>query len=65
MASHMKVPPCYPLYSEKNELYNLMQCMMEEILVKQPSDPIQCLIEFLSRDDSSGKYALSEIGALF
>jgi adenylate kinase len=27
--------------------------MMEEILVKQPSDPIQCLIEFLSRDDSS------------
>ena len=32
---------------------------MEEVLVNRPKDPLQCLIDFMSRDESNGDFLLA------
>lgn len=45
------VPPAMGLYAEKHKIFQLMQNLMEALLVHQPLDPINFMIQQLKKDN--------------
>ncbi|KAM4876605.1 adenylate kinase 8 isoform 2-T2 [Thomomys bottae] len=46
-----RIPPEMPKYGEDNHIFELMQAMLEQLLIHQPEDPIQFMIQHLLRDN--------------
>lgn len=47
----LTVPPEFTMYAEKNELFSLYERMIQEVIVSQPVDPIDHMINFLHREN--------------
>ncbi|KAI5937999.1 Adenylate kinase 8 [Manis javanica] len=45
------IPPEMPQYGEENHIFKMMQNMLEQLLIHQPSDPIQFMINHLQLDN--------------
>nr|XP_020659418.1 adenylate kinase 8-like [Pogona vitticeps] len=45
------IPPAMGLYAEKHNIFQLMQSMMEALLIYQPADPIDFMIEHLKKNN--------------
>uniref|UniRef100_A0A8C9VX78 Adenylate kinase 8 n=1 Tax=Scleropages formosus TaxID=113540 RepID=A0A8C9VX78_SCLFO len=48
-AERVRIPPEMALYAEKHEIFDLLQCMVRSLMVDKPEEPIEYLIELLSR----------------
>ncbi|XP_013008708.2 adenylate kinase 8 [Cavia porcellus] len=46
-----RIPAEMPQYGEANNIFDLMQSMLEQLLIHQPEDPIPFMIEHLHRDN--------------
>ncbi|XP_013362058.1 PREDICTED: adenylate kinase 8 isoform X2 [Chinchilla lanigera] len=46
-----RIPAEMPQYGEANNIFELMQNMLEQLLIHQPQDPIPFMIEHLHRDN--------------
>ncbi|XP_004640611.1 adenylate kinase 8 [Octodon degus] len=46
-----RIPAEMPQYGEANNIFELMQSMLEQLLIHQPQDPIPFMIEHLHRDN--------------
>nr|XP_015222602.1 PREDICTED: adenylate kinase 8 isoform X1 [Lepisosteus oculatus]XP_015222603.1 PREDICTED: adenylate kinase 8 isoform X1 [Lepisosteus oculatus] len=46
----LRIPPEMGIYAEKHEIFDLLQSMLTRLLVDEPEDPIQFLIDLLKRD---------------
>ncbi|KAH0617258.1 hypothetical protein JD844_029145 [Phrynosoma platyrhinos] len=46
-----RVPPAMGIYAEKHNIFQLMQNMTEALLIYQPPDPIDFMIEHLKKDN--------------
>jgi len=47
----LKIPPEFTMYAEKNELFSLYERMIQEVIVAQPGDPLEHMINFLHREN--------------
>ena len=45
----LRIPPEYATYAEKNELFSLFERMIQDVIVNQPADPLDYMINFLHR----------------
>ena len=49
----LRIPPSYPIYAEKHNVNHLFTKMLESLLVEQPVDPLQHLIDHLKRETNN------------
>lgn len=47
----LRIPPEFTMYAEKNELFPLFERIIQEVIVAQPVDPIEHIINFLHREN--------------
>ncbi|XP_036185151.1 adenylate kinase 8 [Myotis myotis] len=48
-----RIPPEMPQYGERHHVFEMMQSMLEQLLIHQPTDPLQFMIEHLHRNNDS------------
>ncbi|XP_006835059.1 PREDICTED: adenylate kinase 8 [Chrysochloris asiatica] len=48
-----RIPPEMPEYGETNQIFEIMQIMLEQLLIYQPKDPIPFMIDHLQRDNDN------------
>ncbi|XP_044286827.1 adenylate kinase 8-like [Varanus komodoensis] len=46
-----RIPPAMVLYAERHNIFQLMQCLMEVLLVHRPEAPVDFMIEHLKKDN--------------
>ncbi|EPQ17581.1 Adenylate kinase 8 [Myotis brandtii] len=46
-----RIPPEMPQYGERHHVFEMMQSMLEQLLIHQPKDPLQFMIEHLQRNN--------------
>ncbi|XP_015423282.1 PREDICTED: adenylate kinase 8-like [Myotis davidii] len=46
-----RIPPEMPQYGERHHVFEMMQSLLEQLLIHQPTDPLQFMIEHLHRNN--------------
>ncbi|ELK37355.1 Adenylate kinase 8 [Myotis davidii] len=50
-----RIPPEMPQYGERHHVFEMMQSLLEQLLIHQPTDPLQFMIEHLHRNNDCGE----------
>ncbi|XP_065830261.1 adenylate kinase 8-like [Oscarella lobularis] len=45
----LRIPPDFTLYAEKHKIFQLYERIIQELIVTQPDDPLQAIIDILKR----------------
>ncbi|KAL2092003.1 hypothetical protein ACEWY4_011801 [Coilia grayii] len=56
-AKPLRIPPEMTIYAEKHDIFDMLQCMVRNLVVDKPEDPIQYLIGMLKKGNFEGKSA--------
>eukprot|EP00118_Oscarella_pearsei_P014464 m.123818 g.123818 ORF g.123818 m.123818 type:complete len:210 (+) comp37838_c0_seq14:908-1537(+) len=49
----LRIPPDFTVYAEKHKIFQLYERIIQEIIVTQPDDPLQAMIDILKRTSDS------------
>ncbi|TRY93156.1 hypothetical protein DNTS_012848 [Danionella cerebrum] len=49
-AKSLRIPPEMAIYAEKHDIFHLIQSLLRNLVVDKPEDPVQYLMDLLTRD---------------